>query len=95
MSGLVILGVDWLVFGLDWASGFSLVALACAGAFLVVFWAVSNIQRRLAGDSPGLAALKALLGAAAAGVPFPIAGSVVGAAILALSGLPRPGGGRR
>lgn len=89
LSGAVILAADWVFFGLDVASGFLLLALFSVAAFGVVFAAVSNIQRRLAGDDPQKAALKALIGALAAAVPFPITGTVVGGAIIALSGLPK------
>jgi len=88
LSGAVILGLDWLAFGLDFFSGFVLLAMVSAGTFLVTFWAVYRIQSEIRGDSRNAAMLKALIGAFAAGVPFPIGGTVVGATILALSGLP-------
>lgn len=87
LSGVIILGFDWLVFGLDWASGFLMVALLAVATFGVVFAGVSWVQRRLAGDDYKTAALKALIGALAAGIPLPITGTVVGGAIIALSGL--------
>ena len=86
-SGMVILGVDWLAFGADLPTGFALVAFISVAAFLVTFIAVAVIQRR-DGDPPWKAYLKASLGAVAAGVPFPVTGTIVGIAILALSGLP-------
>ena len=89
LSGAVILGVDWLAFGLEWASGFVLTAAASLGAFAIVFWAVYRIQLKLSGDSPKAAAAKAVIGAVAAGVPFPVTGTAVGGLILALSGLKR------
>lgn len=88
LSGMVILSLDWLAFGMDFFSGFAALAVISVVTFAATFALVSAIQRRLHGDSPGAAAAKAFLGAAAAGVPFPITGTVVGAAILALSGLP-------
>jgi prepilin-type N-terminal cleavage/methylation domain-containing protein len=90
LSGLAVLGIDWLAFGADMVSGFFAMMLMSLAAFALTFFAVFSIQRRLHGDSPGKARLKALLGALAAGVPFPITGTVVGAAILLLSGLPSP-----
>mgnify|MGYP001589635633 FL=1 len=89
LSGAVILVVDWLAFGADSATVGLTLALTSAAAFLVTFSAVAAVQMRLRGDAPRQACLKALLGAAAAGVPLPIAGTFVGAAILALSGLKR------
>lgn len=93
MSGVVILAVDWIAFGIDVPTGFALVALVSAAAFVATFLVVFRIQRR-AGDSPERSCAKAFLGAFAAGVPFPITGTVVGAAILAMSGLPRIGSRR-
>ncbi len=87
-SGALILGVDWLAFGLDLFSGFAALAVVSVASFVVTFYGVLAIQRRWHGDKPGAASLKALLGALAAGVPFPVTGTIVGAAILALSGLP-------
>lgn len=90
-SGAVILGIDWMAFGMDLFSGFVLLALVSAGSFLLTFWAVWRIQTELRGDSHRMATLKALIGGLAAGVPFPIGGTIVGATILALSGLPKLG----
>jgi len=86
-SGIVILGVDWLAFGADLPTGFTLVALVSVVAFVVTFAGVFKIQMRF-GDATGPACLKAFIGAVAAGIPFPITGTIAGAAILALSGLP-------
>ena len=87
MSGLVILGVDWLAFGIDLPTEFLFTPLVSLVAFGVTFWAVARIQAG-DGDDPKRAYLKAFLGAVAAGVPFPVTGTIVGAAILLLSGLP-------
>ena len=88
LSGLVILGVDWLAFGIDLPTEFLLTPVVSAAAFAVTFWAVSRIQKRQ-GDEPRWVMFKAVLGAVAAAVPFPVTGTVVGTAILLLSGLPR------
>jgi len=87
-SGLVILGVDWLAFGIDLPTEFLFTPLVSLVAFGVTFWAVARIQLR-DGDGWKGAYFKAFLGAAAAGVPFPVTGTILGAAILILSGLPR------
>ena len=86
-SGLVILGVDWLAFGFDLPTGLIMEPLLCALAFGLTYWAVLRIQLR-EGDQRRAAVLKALLGGLAAGVPFPVTGTIVGVAILMLSGLP-------
>ena len=88
LSGLVILGVDWLAFGIELPTQLLLEPIVSLAAFAVTFWAVSKIQQR-DGDEPRWAVFKAVLGAVAAGVPFPITGTVLGTAILVLSGLPR------
>lgn len=85
LSGAAILAVDWLAFGLELFSGFAAVSVVCVAAFAVTFYVVLRVQRRLHGDRPGPALAKALLGALAAGLPVPIAGTMLGAAILALS----------
>lgn len=88
LSGLVILGVDWLAFGAELMTQFLGVPLVSVAAFAATFWAVSRIQER-DGDDRRWAWIKALLGAVAAGVPFPVTGTAIGTAILVLSGLPR------
>lgn len=87
-SGAVILGVDWLCFGLEWQLGPVSMAAMSLAAFAAAYAAVWRIQSRV--DAPRLAHAKALAGALAAGAPFPVAGTVVGATILALSGLRPP-----
>lgn len=89
MSGAVLLGVDWLCFGLEWPLGVASMALMSLVAAGVTFTAVYRIQTQRHGDAPGVARAKAVLAAVAAGVPFPVTGTVVGGLILALSGLKR------
>jgi hypothetical protein len=89
LSGAVILGLDWLAFGTDVLTGFVELALSSVVVFVVTYLAVQAIQIRLHGDSLKAARLKALLGAVAAGAPFPIGGSLLGAGILMMSGLSR------
>lgn len=86
-SGAAILAVDWACFGLEWELGPVSMAVMSAAAFAVTYFAVWRIQTAKAGDPPRLAHAKAFAGALAAGVPFPVTGTVVGGAILALSGL--------
>jgi hypothetical protein len=88
LSGAVILGVDWLAFGADFFSGGLALGIVAVAAFGATFYSVRKLQLR-AGDSEKAALYKALIGATAAGVPTPITGTLVGAAILALSGLPK------
>lgn len=87
-SGLAIIGIDVVGFGLNVPTGFLATFFVSAAAFVVTFAVVFGIQRQQASDTVGWAMLKALIGAAAAAVPTPIAGTVLGGAILMLSGLP-------
>ncbi len=88
LSGAIILAVDWLAFGLDLFSDFAALLVVGVVAFAATYYGVYWTQARLRGDSPKTARWKAFLGGLAAGVPFPITGTIVGAAILTLSGLP-------
>lgn len=90
-SGAAILTVDWLCFGLEWQLGPLSMAAMSVAAFVATYAVVWKVQTRLGGDDARRAHAKALLGALAAGAPFPVTGTVVGGLILALSGLKLPG----
>ena len=85
-SGGAILAVDWACFGLEWPLGPAGIAVISVAAFAGTYLAVERVQRELHGDAPRVARAKALVGALAAAVPFPVAGTAVGALILLLSG---------
>jgi len=87
-SGVVILGLDWLAFGSDLMTGFLALPLLCAVSFAITFPVLYAIQTKWAKDSVSAALGKAFLGAFLVGLPFPITGTMLGAAILALAGLP-------
>ena len=87
-SGVVILGLDWLAFGTDMLTGLLAVPEICVLSFFVSFALIFAIQRRWAKDSVTSALGKSFMGAFLVGLPFPITGTLLGAAILALSGLP-------
>ena len=95
-SGALILGLDWLLFsGSVLSLGLSTPALAVLG-FVTGAVGTGLLQARDGRDSRTQVLLKGLLGGLAVGVPLPIAGTAVGGAILALSGLDRfTGGGDR
>jgi len=88
-SGVVILGIDVLVFGPEMLSGFLDLPVMCALAFFTTLPLVWVIQARWSKDTTSTAFGKAFLGAFLAGLPFSIAGTLLGAAVLALSGLPQ------
>jgi len=87
-SGVVILALDWLIFGTDLATDFLALPLMCVLAFAFSFPLVFLIQRKWTKDTLPAALGKAFLGAFMVGLPFPITGTILGAAILVLSGLP-------
>ena len=87
-SGVVILALDWLAFGTDLLTGFLALPWMCVVAFAVSFPLILAIQLKWTGDALPAAFGKAFLGAFMVGLPFPITGTILGAAILALSGLP-------
>ena len=87
-SGVAILGIDMLVFGPEMLSGFLDLPVMCVLAFLSTFPLVYLIQWKWAKNTPASSFGKAFLGAFLAGLPFSIAGTLLGAAVIALSGLP-------
>ncbi len=87
LSGIVILLTDYLFFA---AEIFPLtMPLACLLSFAISFTLVFFIQRHKAGNRLSASFLKALVGAAVTAIPTPVSGTIVGTAILALSGLRR------
>jgi hypothetical protein len=87
LTGLAMLGLDWLLFGGELVSGFVseplLVPLGAVAGFASAFW----IERRYAKRGVGRSVLAALFGGLVVGVPWPIGGTFVGLIVLALSGL--------
>jgi hypothetical protein len=87
-SGVVILGLDWLIFGTDLFTDFLATPVMCVLGFLISFALLTAIQRKWAKNPMTTSLGKAFLGAFLVAVPFPITGTLLGAAVLALSGLP-------
>jgi hypothetical protein len=87
-SGVVILGLDWLTFGSDMLTGFLALPLLCVLAFIITFPVLFVIQSKWSKDTVGPALGKAFLGAFLVALPFPITGTMLGAAVLMLAGLP-------
>jgi hypothetical protein len=87
-SGIAILGIDFFIFGSELFSGFLDVPIMSVLAFLVTLPLVYKIQTKWSRDKASVAFAKAFAGAFMAGLPFSIAGTIYGAAVLALSGLP-------
>lgn len=87
LSGGLILGADWLLFGGTAATSGAALPLAMAGGFLTGLIGVTALQHFKAGDGWGASLLKGFLSGAVVGLPFPIGGTLVGGAVLASSGL--------
>ena len=86
-SGALILGTDWLLFsGAVFSGGLALPAAVAVG-FLGGLIGVTCIQRFAARQGWGRALAKGLLSGVVVGLPFPIGGTVLGGAVLAMSGL--------
>ena len=86
-SGILILAVDWFFFGPELLTAEAAAIVTVPLAFLVTTAGVFWIQRRKNGDSVSAALLKALLGGIVAGIPTSIGGTILGTAVLAISGL--------
>lgn len=87
LSGLTVLGLDWLIFGTDVLTGWALIIPISIAGGLAGGLATGYFQRALCGDTFIKAGLKALLGALAVGIPLPIGGTFMGGLILGASGL--------
>jgi len=87
-SGVVILGLDWLIFGADVVTSFLALPLLCILSFIITFPVLYIIQTKWSKDTAGPALGKAFLGAFLVALPFPITGTMLGAAVLMLAGLP-------
>ena len=88
-TGLLIMALDWLLFSGDVATfGLSVPILSVVG-FLLGGFGTFVLQRRFFGDGLFAAACKSILAGIVVGVPWPLAGTLVGGWILLLSGLSR------
>lgn len=88
-SGALIIALDILFFGVESATlGLSIPVMSLL-AFATTLLGVFTIQMKLAKDNWAIALAKGILGGLVAGIPTPIAGTFIGALIMALSGLSR------
>ena len=86
-TGLLIMGLDWLLFSEEAASFGLLIPFTSVVGFVAGGIGTYLLQTRRGRDTKLAAGLKGLLAGALVGIPFPLAGTMVGAAILAGSGL--------
>jgi hypothetical protein len=87
LAGAWILGLDWLLFPPEAASAGLATPVASLLGFVLASVGVYRMQRRFALDDKPRATLKAVVAGLIVGIPFSLAGTVVGAWILASSGL--------
>ena len=86
-TGLLIMGLDWLLFSKEAASFGLLIPFTSLVGFLAGSIGTYFLQTRHGLDPRPVAWLKGLLAGVLVGIPFPLAGTMVGGAILATSGL--------
>ena len=86
-TGLLIMGLDWLLFSEEAASFGVLIPFTSLVGFLAGSIGTYLLQTRHGLDSKPAACLKGLLAGILVGIPFPLAGTMAGGAILASSGL--------
>ena len=84
---LLIMGLDWLLFSEDVASFGLLIPLTPMVGLVAGGIGTYLLQTRYGQDSKLAAGLKGLLAGILVGIPFPLAGTMAGGAILASSGL--------
>lgn len=87
-TGVVILGLDWLLFGSNLLTGMALtpvvIVVGAISGFAGAFW----VERRRAHRSIGRALAAGVLAAIVVGAPLPVGGTIVGGLVIALAGLP-------
>jgi hypothetical protein len=86
-TGLLIMGLDWMLFSEEAVSLGLLIPLTAPMGFVLGAVGTYRLQTRQGQDSKPVATLKALLAGFLVAIPLPLAGTMIGGAILASSGL--------
>jgi hypothetical protein len=86
-TGLLIVGLDWLLFPKEAATLLLSTPITAVLGFLAGSFGTYHLQRNYAQNTKPAALLKAVLAGLLVGVPFPLAGTLVGGWVLATSGL--------
>jgi hypothetical protein len=86
-TGLWIMGLDWLLFPKEAVTLGLAVPFTSVVGFLAGSIGAYHLQRRYGLNPKPAALLKSLLAGFLVGVPFPLAGTLIGGWILATSGL--------
>ena len=94
-SGGLMLLIDGVCFGANSLTGYTLLPLVVLGAFSFAAFGTFLSQKFLDKDGFGESMAKAFFAGVLTGIPTPIAGTVVGGAILTISGLDALKGGKR
>jgi len=87
VTALLVLGIDWMIFGGTAATGGLGLFFFCVLGFFGGFAAGTLCQRVIARDSWSASLLKGLVTGALVGVPLPVAGTAAGGFILTFFGL--------
>jgi hypothetical protein len=87
VTALLVLGIDWMIFGGTAATGGIGLFLFCVLGFIGGFAAGTLSQRVIARDSWPASLLKGLVTGALVGAPLPVAGTAAGGFILTFFGL--------
>src|SRR3954447_11535498 len=77
-TGLLIMGLDWLLFSEEAASFGLLIPFTSVVGFLLSSYGTYHLQTRYARDRPSVAGMKALVAGILVGIPFPLAGTIAG-----------------
>ena len=86
-TGLLIMCLDWMLFSEEAATFGIAIPFTSVFGFIAGSLGTYHIQTRYGLNSKPAAGLKALLAGFLVGIPFPLAGTIAGAWILANSGL--------
>ncbi len=87
LSAILVIGLDTLLFAGSAASAGILMTLSIFAGFLGSFIGVSLVEKFFGNESLGKSLTKGLILGILTGIPTPIAGTAVGAFILAIGGL--------
>ena len=87
VTGVWILGLDWLLFAENSFSLYLVTPLLMVAGFVGGLLGTYYLQSRYGGDRGATAWIKSLLAGIVVGLPFPLAGTFVGGWILFNSGL--------
>lgn len=86
-TGLLIMGLDWLLFPKEAMSLGLATPVTSVLGFVAGSFGAYQLQRRFGLNTKSVALMKAILAGLVVGFPFPLAGTLVGGWILATSGL--------